>query len=83
MSLGIRPDARPPKPLFVATADLPSGKGHPFYDKLNAILIDKGFDRFVEELCAPFYAEELGRPSLWPGRYFRLLFAGYYEGISS
>ena len=30
-----------------------------------------------------FYASRLGRPSLRPGRYFRLLFIGYFEGLSS
>ena len=30
-----------------------------------------------------FYAERQGRPSLRPGRYFRLLFIGYFEGLSS
>ena len=29
------------------------------------------------------YASRLGRPSLRPGRYFRLLFIGYFEGLSS
>ena len=35
-----------------------------FYDKLNAVLEAGGFDRFVEELCAPHYAEDVGRPSI-------------------
>ena len=42
-----------------------------------------GFDAFVDGLCAVFYADRLGRPSLRPGRYFRLLFIGYFEGLSS
>src|SRR5262249_40072556 len=33
--------------------------------------------------CAPFYADALGRPSLPPGRYFRLLMVGYFEGLDS
>jgi transposase len=37
----------------------------------------------VEKLCAPFYAERIGRPSLAPGRYFRLLLIGYFEGLES
>ena len=34
-----------------------------------------------EEQCEHFYAEAMGRPSLAPGRYFRLLLIGYFEGI--
>ena len=34
-------------------------------------------------LCAVFYAARMGRPSLRPGRYFRMLFIGYFEGLSS
>ena len=32
---------------------------------------------------APFYAATVGRPSLLPGTYFRLLLLGYFEGIDS
>jgi hypothetical protein len=35
----------------------------------------------VEELCASHYAVVRGRPSLPPGRYFRMLLMGYFEGI--
>lgn len=68
--------------LFVATADLAKGSGHPFYTKLNAVLAEAGFDARVEELCAPFYKEG-GRPSIPPGIYFRMLFIGYFEGLDS
>ena len=54
--------------MWVATADLPQGGGHPFYERLNQILRTSGFDAFVENLCAGFYAR-MGRPSLAPGRY--------------
>jgi hypothetical protein len=47
------------------------------------ILRQHGFDDFVENLCAPHYAERLGRPSLPPGVYFRLLMLGYFEGVDS
>ena len=40
------------------------------------------FDRFVEDLCRPFYAEA-GRPGIPPGVYFRMLLIGYFEGIDS
>jgi transposase len=69
--------------LFVAAADLPRGVSHPFYAKLNEVLAGWKFDAFVEERCAKFYADKMGRPSLEPGKYFRLLLLGYFEGIDS
>ena len=71
------------KTMWVATADLPQSAGHPFYQRLNRLFDDAGFDAFVETQCAPFYADGLGRPSLAPGRYFRLLLLGYFEGLDS
>jgi transposase len=70
-------------PLWIPTADLPVSPGHPFYARLNAILDAAGFDRFAEEQCRPFYAPVMGRPGLSPGRYFRLLLLGYFEGLDS
>ena len=69
--------------MWVATADLPKSAGHPFYAQLNRVLDDAGFDTFVEAQCAQFYADGIGRPSLAPGRYFRLLLLGYFEGLDS
>ena len=69
--------------LWVATAELPKSPGHPFYTRLNALLDANDFDEFVEGQCARFYAPMMGRPSLAPGRYFRLLLVGYFEGIDS
>lgn len=68
--------------LFVPTAKIALGPGHPFYAKLNEVLRFGGFDTFVEELCAPFYKEG-GRPEIPPGVYFRMLLIGYFEGIDS
>src|SRR2546425_7328268 len=70
-------------PLWIPTTELPVSPGHPFYVRLNGILDAAGFDRFVEEQCRPFYAPVMGRPSLAPGRYFRLLLVGYFEGLDS
>ena len=39
--------------MWVPTHRLASAPGHVFYDKLNEVLEAGGFDRFVEELCAP------------------------------
>jgi transposase len=50
---------------------------------LNQLLREHGFDDFVDAHCAGFYAKTMGRPSLPPGIYFRLLLIGYYEGIDS
>src|SRR5258705_8822135 len=69
--------------LWVATAELPKSPGHPFYTRLNALLDANDFDEFVEGQCVRFYAPVMGRPSLAPGRYFRLLLVGYFEGIDS
>ena len=33
--------------------------------------------------CQAFYAPVMGRPGLPPGRYFRLLLLGYFEGLDS
>ena len=69
--------------MWIPTTELPVSPGHPFYVRLNAILDDAGFDRFAEEQCQAFYAPVMGRPSLPPGRYFRLLLLGYFEGLDS
>jgi transposase len=69
--------------LWVAASDLPSSAGHPFYSRLNRVLEAAGFDGFVERQCRQYYAPVMGRPSLAPGRYFRLLLVGYFEGIDS
>jgi transposase len=80
MALGRRKEKQ--VELFVATAQLRQGPGHPFYRKLNEVLASAGFDSFVEGLCAPYYREG-GRPGIPPGVYFRMLFIGYFEGIDS
>jgi transposase len=69
--------------LWVEAGNLARGPGHPFYQRLNRVLEKAGFDEFVEGLCAKFYAERIGRPSLAPAVYFRLLLIGYFEGIDS
>ena len=67
----------------MATQKLPRSPGHPFYERMNQVLEKAGFDAFVEALCARFYADGIGRPSLRPGRYFRMLLVGYFEGLNS
>ena len=63
-------------------SDLPRTAAHPFYTRLNHILEKHDFDEYVEELCERFYAQD-GRPGLPPGRYFRLLLIGYFEGLDA
>jgi transposase len=82
MSMGKRKRERQPT-LWVATTDLTTAAGHPFYSRLNRLLREHGFDDFAEAQCAAFYVETTGRPSLAPGIYFRLLLIGYFEGIDS
>lgn len=68
---------------FVVASDLPRSPGHPFYAALNRLLTEHGFDALVEKLCAPYYAETMGRPGVPPGVFFRMLFVGYFEGLQS
>jgi transposase len=69
--------------LWVSASELPTPPGHPFYERLNALLGKHGFDALVEGLCQKFYAPVMGRPSIPPGVYFRMLLVGYFEGIDS
>jgi Transposase domain (DUF772) len=69
--------------LLMGWHEVPRAPGHVFYDRLNAVLDDAGFDREVEDLCAAPSALGIGRPSIPPGRCFRMLFVGYFEGLES
>ena len=83
MAMGTRQDRERQEDLWVSYTDVASSPGHPFYERLNAVLEASGFDRFVEGLCAKFYAPQFGRPSLTPGLYFRSLLIGYFEGLGA
>jgi transposase len=82
MAMGKRQRHAKQVSMWVATQDLPRSAAHPFYARLNQILDQQDFDSFVEGLCERFYADE-GRPGLPPGRYFRLLLIGYFEGLDA
>jgi transposase len=56
---------------------------HAFYDWCNEVLAEAEFDEVVEMLCQPYYKDGVGRPSIPPGRYFRMLFVGQFEGLES
>ena len=81
--MAMRRDGESQPDLIVSWADVPRSPGHAFYDKLQKLLVDAGFDRFVEESCVAYYAPRMGAPSVPPGRYFRMLLIGYFEGIHS
>jgi hypothetical protein len=83
MSMGRR--KRRQESLFVATSELARSAGHPFYRKLNELLAEADFDRWIEGRCEPYYeaADRPGRASIPPGTFFRMLLVGYFEGIDS
>jgi transposase len=82
MAMGKR-DTEDQQELFIMHDRLPRAPGHVFYRKLNQLLAEAGFDRWVEGLCEPYYCQGRGRPSIPPGVYFRMLLVGYFEGIGS
>ena len=82
MGMGRRPQHQQAD-LWVTCADLPQSPGHAFYDQLNTLLAESDFDRYVEDLCRPYYADGQGRDSIPPGVYFRMLFIGYFEALDS
>lgn len=84
MAMGKRREERQ-ESLFVATDRLPKTAGHPFYQRLNGLLAEAGFDTWIEDRCRPYYEMEQtrGRPSIAPGVYFRMVLVGYFEGIDS
>ena len=82
MAMGTRKSRERQETLWYGD-ELPVAPGHPFYRRLNEILEKSGFDRFCEKSCAGFYHAKLGRPSLPPGLYFRIMMVGFFEGIDS
>jgi len=81
MAMGTRSEHQ--EELWIPSCTLARPASHPFYERLNQLLGEHDFDRFVEEKCQRFYAVTMGRPGLAPGIYFRLLLVGYFEGIDS
>src|ERR687883_160912 len=69
--------------LMLTWSEMPRSPGHVFYDRLQQVLVDAGFDGFVEDACKTYYARTMGAPSIPPGRYFRMHMVGYFEGIDS
>lgn len=81
MAMGTRRDQQ--EELWIPGCTLARSTSHPFYERLNQLLAERDFDRFVERKCQRYYAATMGRLGLAPGIYFRLLLIGYFEGIDS
>jgi hypothetical protein len=47
--------------LWISQQDLAKSPGHPFYERLNRLLDEHGFDAFSESQCERFYATKMGR----------------------
>jgi transposase len=82
MAMGRQPEQRQAD-FWIATERLAAAPAHPFYQKLNHVLAAGGFDPFCAAACAKFYAQTMGRPSIPPGVYFRMLMMGYFEKLDS
>src|SRR5450432_2006927 len=82
MAMGTR-KRRERQPELWYGGELPTAPGHLFYKRLNEVLDNAQFDAFCETTCADFYHHKLGRPSLPPGQYFRIMMIGFFEGLDS
>lgn len=82
MAMGTRKRRERQEDLWYG-GELPTAPGHPFYKRLNEVLDNAQFDSFCETSCAGFYHQKLGRPSLPPGQYFRVMMIGFFEGLDS
>ena len=80
MSLGRQEDRQ--SDLLLTWSELPRSAGHPFYDELQAVLRSADFDRFVEDLCKPYYSSSRPGPpfvaagSLFPECFWLVTFEG-------
>ena len=62
MAMGKRERERQPA-MWVTTTYLPTAASHPFYQRLNQLLREHGFDEFAEGQSASFYAETMAGPA--------------------
>ncbi len=70
MTIGKR-KREPQGAMWIARTELPTPPGHPFYQRLTAVLDERGFDQIVEQRSSKFYGPRMGRPSVAPGVYIR------------
>ena len=84
MSMGTRGDGTQP-PIWVEASEVARGEGHVFYRRVNELLGRHSFDAFAEKRVSEsgVFADGVGRPSIPPGTYFRMMFTGFFEGLSS
>src|SRR3984885_434109 len=82
MAMGTRKKRERQEELWYG-GELPTAPGHPFYKRLNEGLDNAGFDTFCESQRAEIYHQTLGRPSLVPRVYFRIMMIGFFEGLDS
>jgi len=82
MAMGTRKKRERQEDLWYG-GELPTALGHHFYTRLNDVLGNAGFDPFCEASCVSFYHTKIGRPSLPPGQYFRIMMIGFFEGLDS
>src|ERR1700676_648425 len=82
MAMGTRKKRQRQEGLWYG-GELPIAPRHPFYKRLNEVLDNARFDPFCETNCASFYHQTLGRPSLPPGQYFKVMMIGFFEGLDS
>ena len=78
------PDESPS--LWIATNDLPTTPATGFYQRLDRVLVDRGFGDAVRRLCGPFYemdASQGGRPGIDPEVYFKMLMVGFFENLAA
>ena len=81
MAMGTRQRRQRQEELWVPTATLVRPASHPFYERLNGVLDDSGFDEYVEESVSAVLCRDHGAAGMAPGIYFRMLLVGYFEGI--
>ena len=81
--MGTRRKRQRQQDLWIASSEVVQTPANAFYDRLNQMLEKHHFDRHVERICRRYYKGPLGRPSLAPGVYFRMLLIGYFEGLDS
>lgn len=56
--------------------------GHVFYDRLNVVLKEADFDRWIEDRCRKFYARGTALPYP-PAVFFRMSFVRFFRGLYS
>lgn len=51
--------------MWVRCEQLPTSKGHTFYEVVNHLLKSHYFDDWVEQACKSFYADRVGRSRVY------------------